>query len=374
MNDNGGQQNGSAMRGLAVPNPVPPPTPETPPPPASSPEELLAFVLGKVGALEKECMRLSRDLNWTQQELDRVGKEFEADLEGIKTKHQEEMDLLQRTGRGGSDERKGADPPSFNGNQKELEGWITSCRMAFANQPSKFGTERKKVLWAASFLTGLPLQAFQPILNRYLSGGEETVEVASFEGLATALRGLYGDPNLEQNAKTAIHFLKQAGGSVTAYYAKFVSHSQHTGLGDEALGDYFYRGLNDSIKDELAKMGPWKGLYQLKMRATQLDSRLRERRAEREFEAKAASNANERKSETHPSKYGFQPAAAQPDGTDSLPGPGSGDPVFEASPDSPTTGHLVDEPTSGRNDAHGARRPDPRRVILRRMSPTRFVL
>jgi hypothetical protein len=293
--------------GLGIPIAITPPLHEvTPPPPLSAPEECLAYLMGKVDALGKECARLSRDLAWTQKEMDRIAKEADEEIEAVKARHREDLELLMVGG--GNSERKGADPPAFGGNQRELEPWITSCRMAFANQPSKFGTERKKVLWAASFLTGLPLQAFQPILNRYLAGEDATAEVASFEGFATALRGLYGDPNLEQNSRTALRFLEQTG-SVSAYYAKFVSHSQYTNLGDDALADYFYRNLHGTIKDKLAEMGPWKGLYQLKTRAIQLDSRIRERRAEKEFEAKAAGVANARRPD---GRFSFQPQPRNP--------------------------------------------------------------
>jgi hypothetical protein len=47
----------------------------------------------------------------------------EIDMEVLRTKHQEELALLKNMiGRGRKDERKGHDPPVFNGNQKELEG------------------------------------------------------------------------------------------------------------------------------------------------------------------------------------------------------------------------------------------------------------
>jgi hypothetical protein len=304
----GGQQ---PMQGLAVPIAVTPPIPEsTPPPPLSSPDECLAYLMGKVRAFEGEIARLNQDLRWTQEELDRNTKQAEIDKAALNQKHQEDIDRLLRGGLGGKDEPKGADPPQFGGNQRELEGWLTACRMSFANQPSKFGTERKKVLWATTFLTGLPLQAFQPLINKHLAGDDTIGEMTSFETFAMALRGLYGDPNLEPSSKTALHFLQQTG-SVAAYYAKFVSHSQYTNLSDNALADYFYRGLNEKIKDKLAEMGPWKGLFDLKARATQYDSRMRERKAEKEFEAKAAGLATSRKPEGS-GRYGFNPPPRNP--------------------------------------------------------------
>jgi hypothetical protein len=317
MNMSGVRQQ-QTPQGLTPPISITPPTPEaTPPPPLTSPDECLAYLMGKVGALENECTRLSGALAWTQQELERAGNQVEIDMEALRAKHQDELALLKKMLGGGGggvghDERKGNDPQPFKGDQRELESWITCCRMSFANQPSKFGTEGKKVLWAASFLEGLPLRAFQPIINRHLAGEEPPAELATFEGFVAALRDLYGDPNLEQNSRTVLRFLEQQTSSVSTYYAKFVSHSQYANLDDGSLADSFYRGLNGTIKDKLAEGGPWKGLYQLKTRAIQLDSRIRERKTEKEFEAKAASMiANARRPE-NPSRYGFNPQPRNP--------------------------------------------------------------
>jgi hypothetical protein len=172
-----------------------------------------------------------------------------------------------------------------------LEGWITAYCIAFANQPSKCRTKQKKDLWVASFLQELPLQAFQPLINKHLAGDNTILEMTSFETFAAALQGLYCDLNIQQNAQTALHFLEQTG-SVSTYYAKFVSYSQYTGLNDDALADYFYRGLNGTIKDKLAETGPWEGLFDLWTRAAQFDSRMQQRKAEKEFEVKAAGLAN----------------------------------------------------------------------------------
>jgi hypothetical protein len=62
-----GQQPGAAMQGLQVPISITPPPPEsTPPPSLNSPEEVMTYLLGKVGALEKEITRVGRELAWTQ--------------------------------------------------------------------------------------------------------------------------------------------------------------------------------------------------------------------------------------------------------------------------------------------------------------------
>ena len=172
----------------------------------------------------------------------------------------------------GRDELRGADPPMFAGNQQELEGWITACRLGFTNQPSKFHSESKKITWAASFLSGPPLSWLQPSINRLLMGGELSAsELETFETFIQALRDLYGDPNLERNAMAALRNLHQIT-SVVEYHSRFVSHSQYTKLNDVGLAEYFYHALKEDIKYRLAEQEGWASLKDLQQKATRIDS------------------------------------------------------------------------------------------------------
>ena len=99
-------------------------------------------------------------------------------------------DALQNPGPAFSkDEIKAADPPYFVGSHKELKGWIVACRLEIASQPSKFTTEGKKVIWAASFLDGPPRSWMQPLINTYLldPNSPPLRELASYDALVDAL-------------------------------------------------------------------------------------------------------------------------------------------------------------------------------------------
>ena len=201
---------------------------------------------------------------------------------------QARRDALQNPGPAfGKDEIKAADPPHFAGSHKELEGWIVACRLGIASQPSKFGMEGKKVIWAVSFLDGPPRSWAQPLINAYLLEPESPPprELASFDALADALRALFGDPNLERNAVAALNNLKQTT-SVAEYRARFAGHSQHTKMNGDALAPYFYRGLKDTIKDLLAGQEEWRTFEELQDWASRLDARLQARKIEREQETR----------------------------------------------------------------------------------------
>ena len=130
---------------------------------------------------------------------------------------------------------------------------MVACRLGIACQPSKFTTEGKKILWAASFLDGPPRSWMQPLINAYLLDptGPPPRELASFDALADMLRALFGDPNLKRHAVAALNNLRQTT-SVAEYRARFTGHSQRTKMDGNALAPYLYRGLKDVIKDLLA--------------------------------------------------------------------------------------------------------------------------
>jgi len=166
--------------------------------------------------------------------------------------------------------------------------WITACRLQFAGQPSKFDTEEKKVIFASTFMRGPPMSWFQPVINTFSMRGssDPPPEFQSFETFVQSIRALYGDPNLQRNSETAIRFLQQDRRSVAEYISRFAVHSQHTKYDDSSLTFYFYNGLDDPIKDELATR-EWTTLKELQTMSTRLDARARERRLEKEQESKS---------------------------------------------------------------------------------------
>jgi hypothetical protein len=179
-----------------------------------------------------------------------------------------------------SDETKGADPPTFDGKPQELEAWILACRLRFAMQPSKFTAEAQKTIFATSFLGGPPKAWINPLASKFLAERTGVPEFESFETFVKSLKTYYGDPNLERNSVAALKILKQTS-SVSEYLSRFIGHSQHTQLNDAGLREYFYDGLKDSVKDELATKR-YTSLTELQEMATYIDTRLHERKVERE--------------------------------------------------------------------------------------------
>ncbi|MBW0543360.1 hypothetical protein O181_083075 [Austropuccinia psidii MF-1] len=56
-------------------------------------------------------------------------------------------------------------PYSFDGTKAyRLRGFIQYCQLIFPNDPENFFSDRKKVLYSNSFLTGRPGKLFEPYL------------------------------------------------------------------------------------------------------------------------------------------------------------------------------------------------------------------
>jgi Retrotransposon gag protein len=262
------------MLGLGI---EPSPTPD--PPTQWGPEQFVE--------LRTQMIQLEQKTDWVYHELEKTKVQLEKTRTELATARGESTTVRTASGKG---EAKGADPPLFTGNQRELETWITACRLRFAGQPSKFDTEEKKVVHATSFMRGPPLAWFQPVINAYSTAehdDELPPEFQSFETFVQSIRVLYGDPDLQRNSERMILHLKQGDGTVAEYTSRFAIHSQYTKFDDDSLTGHFYEGLHGDIKDELA-VREWKDLKGLQVLAGRLDARLRQRKKEKEWEEKAA--------------------------------------------------------------------------------------
>ena len=115
--------------------------------------------------MRKELEALRHENEWILRELQNVRIDVQ---QTCVEAQQARRDALQGATTFGNDEIKAVDPPRFPGFHKQLEGWVVACQLGIASQPSKFTTEGKKIIWAASFLDGPPRRWMQPLINAYL--------------------------------------------------------------------------------------------------------------------------------------------------------------------------------------------------------------
>jgi hypothetical protein len=173
-------------------------------------------------------------------------------------------------------EPKVANPDFFSGSRQALTPFLTQVNMVIGLQPSRYPSEKTKVLYVGSFLHGTALLWFQP----YVGKTPEDPIMNDFDLFCKKLKELFGDPNEKATAERNLYALKQKG-SATSYLADFQRYSVLVGWNDEAKKAQFYRGLKEAVKDELARQDQPESLAELMDQAVKIDTRLDERGLER---------------------------------------------------------------------------------------------
>ncbi|MBW0476253.1 hypothetical protein O181_015968 [Austropuccinia psidii MF-1] len=86
-------------------------------------------------------------------------------------------------------------PDSFDGTQAhKLRGFIQSFQLIFPNDPAKFFSDRKKVLYSTSFLTGGAGKWIETYLSN-IYNEDPSYLLNNWQLFETQLFTLFGDPN-----------------------------------------------------------------------------------------------------------------------------------------------------------------------------------
>ncbi|MBW0522360.1 hypothetical protein O181_062075 [Austropuccinia psidii MF-1] len=86
-------------------------------------------------------------------------------------------------------------PDSFDGTQAhKLRGFSQSCQFIFHNDPQNFFSDRKKLLYSTSFLTGRAGKWIEPYLSN-ISNEDLSYLLNNWQLFETQLFTLFGDPN-----------------------------------------------------------------------------------------------------------------------------------------------------------------------------------
>ncbi|KAI5090293.1 nephrocystin-4-like, partial [Silurus meridionalis] len=170
-----------------------------------------------------------------------------------------------------------AQPARFSGDPDSCRSFIMQCDLIFSMQPSQFGTERSKVAYVISLLSGRAL--------RWATAEWESrsPNCGSFAGFSAELRKVFGTSTPRQDAARSLVSAAQGQRSVAEYAAEFRTQATDSGWDRIALYDTFLQGLSSAVKDELAARDPPRDLDSLISLATRIDRRIRERRRERGY-------------------------------------------------------------------------------------------
>ncbi|MBW0501510.1 hypothetical protein O181_041225 [Austropuccinia psidii MF-1] len=142
----------------------------------------------------------------------------------------------------------------FDGTQPfKVRSFIQSCQLIFHNYPENFSQDRKKVLYAASFLIRRAAKWIEHYFSN-LTNQDPIYLLNSWKLFESQLLTLFGDPNEVRKAEAELDSLRmKEGGHVSLYIADFRSLVSRIGdWGERALIYHFRRGLACRILDQLA--------------------------------------------------------------------------------------------------------------------------
>ncbi|MBW0464452.1 hypothetical protein O181_004167 [Austropuccinia psidii MF-1] len=174
-------------------------------------------------------------------------------------------------------------PECFDGTQPfKVRSFIQSCQLIFHNDPENFSQDRKKVLYATSFLIRRAAKWIEPYLSN-LTNQDPSYLLNSWKLFESRCFTLFGDTNEARKAEAELNsFSMKEGGHVSLYIADFRSlFSRILGWGERALIYHFRRGFASRIMDQLASHHSRIDSLQDLMDITlELDTRYHERQKE----------------------------------------------------------------------------------------------
>lgn len=151
--------------------------------------------------------------------------------------------------------------------------------------PESFPTETDKVIFTGTRLKDRALTWYEPVLQDWYSHGDRAQEntrqlMTSLQEFVDALIGVFGEHNEELRAQEKLLHLRQIT-STSAYATAFKQYAVKSRFNNESLMQMFYRGLKNSVKDELYKEDRPSSFDEYVNRAVRIDDRLWQRSQER---------------------------------------------------------------------------------------------
>lgn len=166
-------------------------------------------------------------------------------------------------------------PNRYSGETGVCKQFLHQCMLVFDQQPLTYSSDRAKVAFIMSLLSGKASAWAVALVNR------DSPVCNTLTSFTSEMQRVFDHPLQGKEASSRLLSLHQGSGSVSAYSIDFRILATECGWDDKALQGIFYRGLSEAVKDELAARDETTNLEDLISLSIRLDNRLRERRRER---------------------------------------------------------------------------------------------
>lgn len=166
-------------------------------------------------------------------------------------------------------------PERFSGDSDNCCAFLVQCGLHFELQASSFQSERAKVAYIISHLTGRA-EAWATA-----EWARDSPVCNSLRGFTETLSKIFDHTTPGREAARALMDLHQRGRRVSDYAVEFRTLAADSGWNDSSLFDAFRHGLSGPIKDQLAPLELPSDLDSFIAMAIRIDTRLVEREREK---------------------------------------------------------------------------------------------
>ncbi|XP_057692820.1 uncharacterized protein LOC130916258 [Corythoichthys intestinalis] len=190
-------------------------------------------------------------------------------------------------------------PHRYEGEPGACRQFLHQCSLIFDQQPFTFASDRSRVAYVMSLLTGKAATWAMAVSNT------RPVVRNCFETFETEFVRVFDHPVRGKEAASRLLDFFQGDLTVADYSIQFRILAAECGFGEAALCGIFRRGLSSAVKDELAARDDSSNLEDLISLSVLLDNRLKERERERAMEPRGRRWSSSRSSPTAVHKDGF---------------------------------------------------------------------
>lgn len=142
-------------------------------------------------------------------------------------------------------------PETYDGKDRaKCQTFISQLKLCIGGNSEIFPRDEDKVLFAATYLRDKAFTWFEPRMNKL---DDPILHNFNLNLFCETLLYSLGDPELKKTMMRKLKGLKQTT-SVANYRTEFESVAQYLTIGNDALKEYFYDGLRDSVKDVIADL------------------------------------------------------------------------------------------------------------------------
>ncbi|XP_030062595.1 putative ATP-dependent DNA helicase HFM1 [Microcaecilia unicolor] len=166
------------------------------------------------------------------------------------------------------------EPPRFDGTTAACRGFLNQCQMLFEMQSASFPTDRSKITYIISLLSGSALAWASPLWE------QQDSLLSDLGEFLRRFRMVFDVPGCPSSAASELLRIQQGSSSVGAYAIQFRTLAAELKWNQEALTAIFWQGLNGRIKDELAGWEVPSTLDALISLCVRIDVRFQERARE----------------------------------------------------------------------------------------------